>query len=100
MSVTIIHKKGSGVPSAESLEVAEVCVDIVTGILYTKLLNGEVVAISSPDGGGSNVSVSDDMPTDPESGDMWYCTKDDNEGMFVFDNGVWFESTTAALEGP
>ena len=99
MSVTIIHKKGSGIPSAESLEVAEVCVDIVTGILYTKILTGEVVPIGSAEG-GSNVSVSDDMPTDSESGDMWYCTKDDNEGMFVFDNGVWFESTTAALEGP
>jgi hypothetical protein len=99
MPVTIIHKKGSGIPSAESLEVAEVAVDIVTGILYSKLQNGEVVAVGSSDGGGSNVSVSDDMPVDPESGDMWYCTKADSEGMFVFDNGIWFESTTPGPEG-
>lgn len=49
MSVTIIHKKGSGIPSAESLEVAEIAVDVVTGKLYTKTDGGGVVEI----GGGS-----------------------------------------------
>ena len=53
MSVTIIHKKGSGIPSAESLEVAEIAVDVVTGKLYTKTDDGKVVEISgSSDGSG------------------------------------------------
>ena len=52
MSVTIIHKKGSGIPSAESLEVAEIAVDVVTGKLYTKTDDGKVVEISGSGGGG------------------------------------------------
>jgi len=52
MSVTIIHKKGSGIPSAESLEVAEIAVDVVTGKLYTKTDDGKVVEIGGGGEGG------------------------------------------------
>ncbi len=55
MSVTIIHKKGSGIPSADSLEVAEIAVDVVTGKLYTKTDDGKVVEISGSSGGGGSL---------------------------------------------
>ena len=57
MSVTIIHKKGSGVPAPESLEVAEFAVDVITGTLYTKTNSGKVIEIGSSGGGSGGSSL-------------------------------------------
>ena len=95
MSVTIIHKKGSGIPAPESLEVAEVAVDVVTGTLYTKTNNGKVIEIGGSgggDGNGNPVVISDDPPASPEEGDLWYSSKADDEGLYCWDGEVWFEA--------
>ena len=95
MSVTIIHKKGSGIPAPESLEVAEVAVDVVTGTLYTKTNNGKVIEIGGSgggDGNGNPVVISDDPPASPEEGDLWYSSKVGDEGLYCWDGEVWFEA--------
>ena len=71
MSVTIIHKKGSGIPSADSLQVAEIAVDVVTGKLYTKTDDGKVVEISGSGDGGGLVHIGEAPPSNPQEGQEW-----------------------------
>lgn len=63
----------------------------------------EVIIDGGGVGGGASVTVDDDMPESPQVGDMWYSTKATDEGMFVYDQGAWFESTSpgpAGEQGP
>ena len=59
MATKIIQKMGAGEPAPESLDIAELAVDVVNGDLYTKLSTGDVVLVgggSGSDGGsGGNV---------------------------------------------
>ena len=50
---TILHKRGTGIPSADDLSVGEIALDTSAGTAYTKLSNGTVVEIG---GGISTVS--------------------------------------------
>ena len=36
------------------------------------------------------VVISDDPPDSPEEGDLWYCSKADQEGLYCWDGAVWF----------
>ena len=38
---------------------------------------------------GSSVTVSDETPADPNSGDMWFCSIDGEEALYIYDN-AWF----------
>ena len=95
MSVTIIHKKGSGIPSADSLSVAEIAVDIVTGKLYTKTNDGNVVEISGSSdgsGGGGYVHIGATPPSDPQEGQEWLEIPADGDAtMWVYDGEKWLQ---------
>jgi hypothetical protein len=88
---TIITKKGSGQPALDSLQEAELAVDITNGDLYTKA-SGQIVKLNGEGGTGNGnpVVISDDPPADPEEGDLWYCSKEDQEGLYCWDGAVWF----------
>ena len=49
---TILHKRGTGIPSADDLSVGEIALDTSTGTAYTKLSNGTVVEIGGSGGDG------------------------------------------------
>ena len=88
---TIITKKGSGPPDLDSLKEAELAVDITNGDLYTKA-SGQIVKLNGEGGTGNGnpVVISDDPPEEPEEGDLWYCSKEDQEGLYCWDGAVWF----------
>ena len=54
---TIVHKRGTGIPAANDLEVGEIAIDTSTGTAYTKNNRGEVVPVGGDGGGGSNQNV-------------------------------------------
>jgi len=88
---TIITKKGSGKPALDSLQEAELAVDITNGDLYTKA-SGQIVKLNGEGGTGNGnpVVISDDPPEEPEEGDLWYCSQADQEGLYCWDGAVWF----------
>ena len=90
---TIITKKGSGQPALDSLQEAELAVDVTNGDLYTKA-SGQIVKLNGEDGSGNGnpVVISDDPPASPEEGDLWYSSKVDDEGLYCWDGEVWFEA--------
>ena len=45
------------------------------------------------------VVISDDPPASPEEGDLWYCSKLDDEGLYCWDGAVWFEAGGASGAG-
>lgn len=89
MPVTIIHKKGAGIPSADSLEVAEIAVDIVTGVLYTKTQDGEIVEIAGGGGGGAGMVISATEPSDPVDGMQWL--ESTTAIVWIWDEDKWLE---------
>ena len=56
MANTIIVKKGAGIPSPESLQEAELALDVVDGSLYTKLNDGDIHQLND---GADDVDLSD-----------------------------------------
>lgn len=92
MPTTIINKLGRGVPSPSSLSVGEIAQDEATGSLYVKRLDGQVIEVSSSGGGGtgSAVAISESAPLDASSGDEWFCSKEGDEALYIFDGDVWF----------
>ena len=74
----ILHKRGSGEPDAESLDVGEIALDTSAGAAYTKLSNGTVVEIG---GGGGGIEEA------PKTGKM-YARKDE----------AWEEFATANID--
>jgi hypothetical protein len=70
---TILHKRGTGVPSADDLSVGEIALDTSTGTAYTKLSNGTVVEIGGAGGGYDDTQIRDDLAQeiqDREEGDQ------------------------------
>ena len=58
MANTILVKKGAGTPSPDSLQEAELALDIVDGSLYSKLNDGEIHKLNSgagQDGGFGSI---------------------------------------------
>jgi hypothetical protein len=97
---TIITKKGSGKPALDSLQEAELAVDIINGDLYTKA-SGQIVKLNGEGGTGNGnpVVISDDPPASPEEGDLWYCSKADEEGLYCWDGTAWFGTDSSEPEG-
>ena len=54
---TILHKRGTGTPSADDLSVGEIALDTSVGTAYTKLSDGTVVEIGGSAGGGGGGDV-------------------------------------------
>ena len=54
---SILHKRGTGVPSAGSLTVGELAIDQSTGKVYTKTTGGQVVEVGGGGGGGGDVGM-------------------------------------------
>ena len=90
MPTTIINKLGRGVPSPSTLTVGEIAQDEATGSLYVKRLDGQVVEVSGEGGGGSAVTISESAPLNASSGDEWFCSKEGEEALYIFDGEVWF----------
>ena len=57
MATKIIQKMGAGEPAPESLDIAELAVDVVNGNLYTKLSTGDVVLVGGSSGNGDCFGV-------------------------------------------
>ena len=98
---TIIHKKGRGVPTAESLQVGEIAIDTYSGATYTKLSNGTVVEIGggSGSGTGAGLVISPTEPTDPVDGMQWLDST--TARVWVWDEDKWLEFPAAggSVEG-
>jgi hypothetical protein len=79
----ILHKRGSGEPSAESLDVGEIALDTSAGTAYTKLSNGTVVEIGGSGGGYDDTQIREDLAKeieDREDGDQFLQNQIDNLG--------------------
>ena len=99
MATQILLKRGEGAPLPTDLEVSELAIDTLTGDVYTKLDDGEITLIGGTGEGGGGAVVSEDIPLNPSEGDLWYCTKDDQEGLYLFSNGIWFETVEPGPQG-
>jgi len=88
---TIISKSGTGVPSPDKLETAELAVDVSSGDLYTKLSDNSVVQINggSTNGGtGSSVHIGENPPSDPQEGQQWMEVPASGDAtMWIYDDG-------------
>ena len=49
---SILHKRGTGIPTAGDLSVGELAIDTGTGKVYTKTAGGDVVEVGGGGGGG------------------------------------------------
>ena len=88
---TILHKRGTGIPSADDLSVGELALDTSAGTAYTKLSNGTVVEIggSGGDSAGAGMVIQPDEPTDPVTGLQWM---DSTTGrIWIWDEDKWLE---------
>jgi hypothetical protein len=89
----ILQKRGVRAPVPEEIEVGEVAINTAAGKLYVKTDAGEVVAVGSGDSGngtGSAVTISETAPLDASNGDEWFCSKEGDEALYIFDGDVWF----------
>lgn len=88
MATKIIQKMGAGEPAPESLDIAELAVDVVNGNLYTKLNTGDVVLAGGSSGSGSSVHIGETPPDDPEEGQQWMEVPADGDAvMWIYDDG-------------
>ncbi|MEL0326901.1 MAG: hypothetical protein VXA09_07875, partial [Burkholderiaceae bacterium] len=62
----ILHKRGTGKPSADDLSVGEIALDTSTGTAYTKLSNGTVVEIGGSGGGYDDTQIREDLAKEIE----------------------------------
>lgn len=85
--MTIVkHKRGTGIPIPDDVEVGEIAIDISTGTAYTKASDGRVVPVNGGSG-GPPVYVDEDAPENPAKGNLWY---DTNSGeLNLFDGSDW-----------
>ena len=60
--------------------------------------DAELLALIQAARPGSQVTASDDAPSSPVEGDLWYCTLVGSEGLFVWHEGAWL--ATDADSGP
>lgn len=95
----ILHKRGSGEPAAESLDVGEIALDTSSGTAYTKLSDGTVVDIggSGGDSAGAGMVIQPDEPADPVTGLQWL---DSTTGrVWLWDDDKWLEFPAACSDG-
>jgi len=95
MATKIITKNGTGAPSPDKLETAELAVDVSSGDLYTKLSDNSVVQInggSTDDGTGSSVHIGENPPADPQEGQQWLEVPTDGDAvMWIYDGEKWLQ---------
>jgi hypothetical protein len=88
----------NGVPTIDAPD-GTLAVDTDNNVLYVR--SGGVWVQSSGAGGGASVTVSDDVPADPESGDMWY--ESDTGSLYVYyedgSSNQWVEVGGAGVVG-
>jgi hypothetical protein len=88
---TILHKRGTGRPSADDLSVGEIALDTSAGTAYTKLSNGTVVEIggSGGDSTGAGMVISETEPVDKVDGMQWL--EADTGLVFIWDENKWLQ---------
>lgn len=88
---TILHKRGTGRPSADDLSVGEIALDTSAGTAYTKLSNGTVVEIggSGGDSAGAGMVISKTEPVDKVDGMQWL--EADTGLVFIWDENKWLQ---------
>ena len=90
-NVKILHKRGVRAPVPDDLDVGEVAVNTAAGRLYVKTDGDDIVEIGSDGGsGGSAVTISETAPLGASVGDEWFCSKEGEEALYIFDGEVWF----------
>lgn len=90
-NVKILHKRGVRAPVPDDLDVGEVAVNTAAGRLYVKTDGDDIVEIGSDGGsGGSAVTISETAPPGASVGDEWFCSKEGEEALYIFDGEVWF----------
>lgn len=58
--------------------------------------DAELLALIQAARPGSQVTASDEAPESPIEGDLWYCTLDGSEGLFVWHEGAWLATDPEA----
>lgn len=87
----ILQKRGVRAPVPEEIEVGEVAINTAAGKLYVKTDGGEVVTVGGGDSGtGSAVTISETAPLGASKGDEWFCSKEGEEALYIFDGDFWF----------
>ena len=86
----LLHKRGPRAPDATEIDVGEVAINTAAGKLYVKTDGGDVISVSGGEGGGSAVTISETAPPDASAGDEWFCSKEGEEALYIFDGEVWF----------
>ena len=90
--MTIVkHKRGTGIPSPDDIEVGEIAIDTSTGTAYTKAGDGGVVPVGgdSSGGDGAGMVIQPDEPADPVTGMQWM---DSTTGrIWIWDDDKWLE---------
>lgn len=87
----LLHKRGPRAPDATEIDVGEVAINTAAGKLYVKTDGGDVISVSGGEGGtGSAVTISETAPPDASAGDEWFCSKEGEEALYIFDGDVWF----------
>ena len=87
----ILHKRGTGKPSADDLSVGEIALDTSTGTAYTKLSGGTVVEIggSGGDSTGAGMVISETEPVDKVDGMQWLDAT--TSEVFIWDEDKWLQ---------
>lgn len=89
--VKILHKRGLRAPVDDEIDVGEVAINSADGELYVKTDGGDIVAIGGGDSGtGSAVTISETAPLGASKGDEWFCSKEGEEALYIFDGDFWF----------
>lgn len=87
----------SNVPSA--LEHGELAINYADGLIYYKNSSNVITEFSSGGGGGgASVDVSDDTPSNPSAGDLWY--ESDTGKTFIYYDSYWVEIGAAPGSSP
>jgi hypothetical protein len=82
--MTIVkHKRGTGIPSPDDIEVGEIAIDTSVGTAYTKAGDGRVVPIGGDSGPSTHVGP--DAPDPVAEGQLWLNT-DDGYMYVYYDN--------------
>lgn len=103
MATRILHRRGTGIPSADQFaSVGEILIDTSTGTAYNLTDAGEVVALGG--GGGSGAAgagmvISADEPADPVTGMQWLDVGGDEPYVWIFDEDKWVEFPAGKTSG-
>ena len=98
------HTSGQ-IPTAGDLEVGEIAINTVDGIIYTKNMSGSIVVLADNTANNSNVEatvyIDDTPPITSVSGKLWWDTGSGRMMIYYsdIDSGQWIEASPSAA-GP